>query len=170
MSRERHLRLVRADAEARPALVQVADQPDSYTVRRTGPVEAIVSRGRSGWLVMYGYVETDEDPWKASTHVPAELADVEAGAVALALAEAYDSGVPGWHELLAAAFSAGRPVLDLLRLHAPDTSIATGGSGMWASCAAESALVDYEPPYWLGCETVKILAASLGVTLESPPA
>lgn len=170
------------DAEV-PSLVQVADMPGAYAVRRVdrlndrpvvmGPAaEAIINRGNTGdWHVMFGH-DPDSQQWLASATLPGRLNDAEAGAASIELVDAYALGVPDWPGLLARAMMAGEPLLALARLHTPLCS--RQDDPRFALCRAEAARYEpsvvswpvVAPPFWRGCETVKILAASFGMHLS----
>lgn len=164
----RHLRAVTDADVPRLIMPQIADMPGAYTVRRPGrdSAEAIIARGRAAWTVMYGFDPDAADPtaqWRADTELPWGLSDGEAGRYAVELAEAYDLGVSGWHELLAAAHRAGELALSIARLHHPVKVAAQ--SVTYAYCRAEDA--SGWSQHWFACSTVRVLAGALGQTL--PP-
>lgn len=165
----RHLRAV-PPAEQVNA-VQVAGMPGAFAVRRAGVSEAILHRSRTGgWYVMYGFDATAGDvgsveQWRGTATLPGDLPDDLAVQACVELVDAYELGVPGWHQLVAAALDAS-PLMPLLSLHRPvpqtDTSVV---------CAAEAV-----PLPWAECPTVRIIAGSLGVavgearpTMRVPP-
>jgi len=166
-----HLRLVKLDNADRRKLIvtQVADMPDSYTVRRTGPAEALIARDRRGWVVLYGFDPNVTDhpmQWRAASNLSGDLDHTGAAAYALELADAYALGVPGWVDMLLAAYGAGQPVLDLLRLHAPFAASGSAGPVLPATCTGEG---DTGSLVWQECPTVRLLAATFGVRLPDGP-
>jgi hypothetical protein len=172
----RHLRLVhiktpdREPRSARMIVSQIAGMPDAYSVRRTGPAEALISRGGPrGWSVLYGFDPHESDysrQWRGASHLPAGLDHVGAAAYALELADAYALGVPGWVDMLLAAYDTGQPVLDLLRLHAPFAASGSAGPVLPATCTGEGEAASL---VWQECPTVRLLAGTFGVTLPDRP-
>ncbi len=153
---------------------QIADMPDAYTVRRSGrgTAEAIVSRSGAQWQVLYGF-QPDVPytaQWRASAFLPGDLDTAGAGRRAAELVDAYDSHVPGWHNLLAAAMRAGSAALAVVRLHRPEQpqpvdgapEVLNGRALHWL-CRAES----FPGPLWLGCPTVQVIAGALGVVVPA---
>jgi hypothetical protein len=167
-----HLRLIKIDEpdRDRQIVTQIAGMPDCYSVRRTGPAEALISRDyRSRWSVLYGFDPHESDysrQWRAASYLPGNLDHVGAAAYALELADAYALGVPGWVDMLLAAYETGQPVLDLLRLHAPFAASGSAGPVLPATCTGEGEAASL---VWQECPTVRLLAGTFGVTLPDRP-
>jgi hypothetical protein len=165
------LRVVQDDERAPASVVQIADMPGAYTVRRVNryaddPAEAIMNRGNSGdWYVMFGR-NPDDGGWRDSATLPGRLDQAQAGRMSLELVDAFALGVPGWPALLARAAMAGEPLLGLARLHAPLLARSAGPEPWSAVCTGEGPAGS---PFWRDCPTVKILAASFGMTLPRRP-
>lgn len=157
MSGDRHLRIVDS---GEPNVVPVAGQPDGYAVRDGQNVRALVARDRAGYTVLYGYDPAAVNPdrqWRRSVYLPVSVELWQAAVFARLIAAAYESRVPGWHQLLAAAFDAGPTIVRVAVLHAP---VAGAAADAVAVCAGHP---EGQRPSWAGCETVKVLAGSLGV-------
>lgn len=158
MTGGRHLRAVPPPEQV--TTVQVAGMPGAFAVRRAGLSEAILHRSSTGgWYVMYGYDPDAGDvgsvtQWRGTATLPGDLPDDLAVQACVELVDAYELGVPGWHQLIAAALDAS-PLMPLLSLHRPVPQ--TDGTVV---CAAEAVQLP-----WDTCPTVRIIAGSLGVAL-----
>lgn len=164
------LRLVRPDERAvddlrRPRLVQIADMPGAYAVRRGGDPDALINRGNSGdWYVMYGHDPAAGD-WRGSAVLPGRLDDDGAARIAAELADAHALGVEGWAPFLARAAMDGEPVLALARAHSPNVDHLHSPDTGDALCAGElDAGVEFA---WVRCPTVQLLAGVFGLRLPS---
>lgn len=138
--------------------VQVADFPGAYAVRRGGPAEAIVHRADSGvWYVMYGHDPEAQgvDQWRGSLTMSGELTEQQVALAAIEMSDACAvlDVAPSWPVLLGRLIDVGPSVAEVGRLHSPD------GLGY---CTGDD-LVD--PPAWITCRTVQLLAATVGVAL-----
>jgi len=158
---ERRLRLVRP-GDVPVSHVQIADLPDAYAVRRGGPAEAIIHRmnGRD-WLVMYGHVPDaaeGAEQWRGSAVLASQMTHEQAAAAAIELVDACAllDVAPSWPELLGRLIDTGPSVAAIGRLHAPDR---------YGMCRGDD---DTDPPSWVLCKTVRMLAASVGFDLVDP--
>lgn len=158
---ERRLRLVRP-GDVPVSHVQIADFPDAYAVRRGGPAEAIIHRANSGdWLVMYAHVPgaaEGAEQWRGSAVLASQMTREQAAAAAIELVDACAllDVAPSWPELLGRLIDAGPSVAAVGRLHAPDR---------YGMCRGDD---DTDPPAWVLCKTVRMLAATVGFDLVDP--
>jgi hypothetical protein len=141
------------------SVVQVAGFPDAYAIRRGGPAEAIINRGRNGdWYVLFGHRPDAEHghDWRHSATLSGNLDQVQAAAAAVDLIEAAGRG-SAYAELFARLIDVGGAVAHLGRLHAPDT---------YGNCMGDN-IADDDPHAWPWneCKTVQILAATVGYEL-----
>jgi hypothetical protein len=158
---DRRLRLVRP-GDVPATTVQIADFPDAYAVRRGGAAEAILHRSNTGlWLIMYGHVPDaaeGAEQWLGSAVLSSEMTQQQAAAASIELVDAtlLREVAPSWPDLLARLIDAGPTVADVGRLHAPDAL---------GYCIGDNAVVPDTRRPWVTCQTVRLLAATVGLEL-----